>query len=683
MKFLSISWLFAITLFSQVPAPIIGGKDWTPQQLAPLFWGTASKTNFTDVAGTTPATNGQVVAHFRDYGGAFNNFKTPDGAVLTNIAGTDYLQFSGINIYTNPAMTVHNTNITIIFVGSHATNDGSAHYVIEGEVAATQRQIRLGRDTSTLNVFGTFGEGVSNAFQNLSATKELVDGTVYLQEMTVSGGHWQVGSFIVNGVPEWVWQPTNFGFWWDAVNPFSLIIGAKINQAFSYKGNMLDIIILQRRLTSSERALLLAYYNARGVAGIDHTFRVFNGGASVAFFPYVTENAPSSVIHGGTNSAGRTFVLKTTGAATSYGDIKGGPSFDRARFDVATNGVCKLIAFRPIQGVYESPPGTPLNAWQYRNTTNFDVIAASATITLSSTGRNDVAFTSVSGVREGDYVGIYIPGGTNALAINCYLNGAVDVTGHSWLEGEFSSGTNIAFTNAVANETPCVGIYSASPEIVYVGNSIMAGHGGPSSASPGTYCYNYLQLGATHGHMAASPAFHIRNTYGLNKSYRVIAQGGASWINLHQNPGGGRLGGLEWMVNFYAKETVVLESGSNDVAGGRTWAEIQEDIDAFRQCIAKDVRVMLLGIKPETSETDGQALTRRTYNTNYLNYARTHRWRYVDFDLTIGTNRPSTGFLDDMKPEFDSDGAHLTYPAGVNAWAGVIYTNLIATPWEN
>jgi lysophospholipase L1-like esterase len=116
--------------------------------------------------------------------------------------------------------------------------------------------------------------------------------------------------------------------------------------------------------------------------------------------------------------------------------------------------------------------------------------------------------------------------------------------------------------------------------------------------------------------------------------------------------------------------TIVVACGVNDISTGRTWNDVEADLDAIKALVVPPMRLALQEILPWTAGDDTQAATLRTYNTNLLTWCTANCVQLIRCHDAMGQNRVSTGQLDDLATANDLDGVHLT-DAGVDALAAI------------
>lgn len=117
-----------------------------------------------------------------------------------------------------------------------------------------------------------------------------------------------------------------------------------------------------------------------------------------------------------------------------------------------------------------------------------------------------------------------------------------------------------------------------------------------------------------------------------------------------------------------------LDVGVNDVSKGRTLSQYLSDMqDIIDAVVADDTSLLLIGsILPWTDGTDGQAATIRAWNVELSNLCQINDIPFINWTYYFGQERPSTGYLDDLKIAYDEDGVHIN-EAGNELYATILY----------
>jgi len=108
------------------------------------------------------------------------------------------------------------------------------------------------------------------------------------------------------------------------------------------------------------------------------------------------------------------------------------------------------------------------------------------------------------------------------------------------------------------------------------------------------------------------------------------------------------------------KQTIIIHSGVNDIQLSRTWPDVVSNLNNIATLITTQ-DVFISQMIPWTSGSDAQNLTRRTWNTNFSDWCATNTQFTLipDAASELGTNRASTGELDDIYGPYNVDGIHI------------------------
>lgn len=128
-----------------------------------------------------------------------------------------------------------------------------------------------------------------------------------------------------------------------------------------------------------------------------------------------------------------------------------------------------------------------------------------------------------------------------------------------------------------------------------------------------------------------------------------------------------------------APRFVFIHCGVNDLNNGRTWANVLSDLNSINAtCINSNAFLLVDEIFPWSNGSDAQSLTLRTWNTNIFQWCQTNaNAHFLESHDTFGTNRVSTGQLDDLSPTYDNDGVHVNATA-YDVWGQLLYDGLTA-----
>lgn len=124
-------------------------------------------------------------------------------------------------------------------------------------------------------------------------------------------------------------------------------------------------------------------------------------------------------------------------------------------------------------------------------------------------------------------------------------------------------------------------------------------------------------------------------------------------------------------------KVLIVGFGLNDITEGRTWEAIEADLDAIKVLFDASTaeKLFLMEMQPRTGETDAYNATLRQFNANFKTWANNNGARVIELHDEVGQIRLSSGEIDDIKPEYNQDGVHLTH-AGVDKFAEIVYRYL-------
>lgn len=255
--------------------------------------------------------------------------------------------------------------------------------------------------------------------------------------------------------------------------------------------------------------------------------------------------------------------------------------------------------------------------------------------------------------QRGDVLGLFL--GQNAeISVGDY--GVFDTP----FDTGDATGTGNTFGSSITQDMH-MAAYGDSPFAVFTGDSIFGGHtdwrtpfdtyavGAITQAPGGDSDFDVSQVVGT------SLGFEAAN---FSRGSQTFAWGVSTGVplSLQMNP-----------------HTLVLGFGVNDVAGGRTWAAVEADLDSIRTLAdtAGTPNLMVCEILPWTNGDDTDAGTIRTWNANLATWCAANDAVLIEAHDALGQTRGSTGELDDLNSSYDKDGVHLT-AAGVAAYGAVI-----------
>lgn len=260
----------------------------------------------------------------------------------------------------------------------------------------------------------------------------------------------------------------------------------------------------------------------------------------------------------------------------------------------------------------------------------------------------------VVGVQPGDDLGMYVPSVTAVWASNEVGSALKYETGD--------------VTGAFANSTPYndyrvdIRGYGPPPFLAVIGDSIQAGH-------HETFYRPFLDNGIS-GDPTGQPVHHIRSSFS-ELTYQNFSKGGQTWAFAVSNIAA---------VNAVKSRAVIFEFGANDVATGRTWVQVEADMNSCKAGLTNGQKIFVCEITPENIFTDAQAILAQTWNTNYAAWCAANGATLVPCHDAMAQTRSSTGGLDDLKTAYNFDGAHFKV-SGISAYAECIIDVLDNYSW--
>lgn len=112
-----------------------------------------------------------------------------------------------------------------------------------------------------------------------------------------------------------------------------------------------------------------------------------------------------------------------------------------------------------------------------------------------------------------------------------------------------------------------------------------------------------------------------------------------------------------------------MHCGYNDIAGARTWEDIEDDLDTIRGIIGSERIVYINQVIPKNNASAAWIALAESLNNNYAEYADNYGWRLVRCHNGMGVTSPHTGGPDTLNPTYSNgDAVHLSL-AGVDALA--------------
>lgn len=255
-------------------------------------------------------------------------------------------------------------------------------------------------------------------------------------------------------------------------------------------------------------------------------------------------------------------------------------------------------------------------------------------------GSNTIWLNDSTFIREGDYVGESIKdSGISGYAYYAPSYGTFQYFYKQDKLDIYYTRDSVDFIPSLLMMTHPIEIYMRSPDVVFIGDSIFAGHPGH---------YSFLETGFI-TNLNSSCEVHFGKFSGL--TYQNMGIGGQTTSHIRerfQND----------VINQYPKY-VVLEGGVNDVMVGTSDKIILENWEfMLSECVNNSIQPVVVLILPWTNGDAAQ-----TAQVNYINKQLTIL--SSKYNATIVDARDELGIYNketdkwSIKPEYDTDGVHL------------------------
>ncbi|XKM39562.1 SGNH/GDSL hydrolase family protein [Rhizobium ruizarguesonis] len=291
------------------------------------------------------------------------------------------------------------------------------------------------------------------------------------------------------------------------------------------------------------------------------------------------------------------------------------------------------------------------------NGSSYDVIATSPLIPVGAgTGLKTINIAAFGPFNMGDFVGFFMTGGTSTKSWTIGTNAANSI---KYIIGDAVGGE--VYTTE-ANADPCFEALGAPAFVTTDGDSLMEGH----NLGTGNMWHSPADVGPT-GNRNADPFYKaLPSLPGVN--YENVAVGGSTWANLVSRQ-------TTWVTRAKS-HSVVIMCGVNDIVNGRTWAQVEADMNTYLATLDAGTRLFLCEMIPYPG-TDAQAATIRDWNARYATWCDNNGAFLIPAWAAMGQLRVSTGFNDTLIAAYNIGDGHLT-TAGVNALAGLIADGFLA-----
>lgn len=248
-------------------------------------------------------------------------------------------------------------------------------------------------------------------------------------------------------------------------------------------------------------------------------------------------------------------------------------------------------------------------------------------------GTNYLSFGTGFPVQEGDTIAVWVSNTTQKVTVK-------SGQGLRYSASE-QSGSAYTFTTANAYQLN-LAVYGEPTAAVILGDSIMTPW--PWGFTAGAQS-DFIIGNATNG-----ITWKLHNELGYTRATANFSYHGKTMEHVNTNQ-------MRLATNTGAG-TLFIAAGVNDVDAGLAWSDVLTNLNSIR---AKHSGTLVFGeILPWTAGNDTEALTIRTWNTNLAVWCATSSASLLLVHDFFGTNRATTSQLDDLKPEFNLDGVHLT-----------------------
>jgi hypothetical protein len=255
-------------------------------------------------------------------------------------------------------------------------------------------------------------------------------------------------------------------------------------------------------------------------------------------------------------------------------------------------------------------------------------------------------------VEQGDHFGVY----HICVDNNDTLMGVATSVGSviKYAAGDLSAEASL--TSTTSDFAFLMEFVGEGPELCVTGDSIAEGSGNGAAKF-----YGHFQDAVAFGGASSSEmGYWVAKLLG-NITYQNLAKGNQTFAWVLST-------GIPACVAA-APDKILIHCGVNDVNTSRLWSAVESDLDAIRLLVPLTTELFIDEILPWTNgDTDEQALTIRTFNTNLATWCQANSATLILCHDAMGQVRTATGELDDLLADYDQDGVHLT-TAGLYALA--------------
>lgn len=322
-----------------------------------------------------------------------------------------------------------------------------------------------------------------------------------------------------------------------------------------------------------------------------------------------------------------------------------------------------------IEGIKIEAAARTADTWKFKlfrynaGTAQYDCIA-SRDFNPAETGINTIMFSPMVDALQGDIPGIYIP---NANYNRLYVGApASKAPLPRYCSGDVVVGASNAFASEYAQpyhlNMHCI---ARRPFVVFLGDSIFGG--GNGSVADDQWHTDQENAGGVHtpggnpGDIDLSVPETLSNLLPSLFVYQNFAKGGGTFATTVATQ-------LAYAVA--ARPTVLhIHCGVNDVAAGRTNAQITANLDTIRAALPS-TRLFIDEVLPWQG-SDASAVATRSFNAALAIWCAANDAVLVACHDEMATTRTSTGLLDDLNATYSNgDSVHLSY-AGVTKLAQI------------
>lgn len=340
-------------------------------------------------------------------------------------------------------------------------------------------------------------------------------------------------------------------------------------------------------------------------------------------------------------SGGRTIVL-------------GGPKYQIRQSGVITSGSYRTAS------LFSTSSAKLLIARKSGETWS---VVSSSTMETVATADTEHTFTLASPLScsVGDYVGVYLGGsgdGSQTVVATPDSDAISYVSNGDVSDGGDAIGSLL--TDSTYNLH--IAVDAKIPYLAVTGDSIVEGH------NEGNW-HSYLHSGNTiGGQESAEPGGVIRSLMGDDFRQQNHALGSTDFAWCLAT-------GVPAAVASGAK-AIWIHSGVNDQDNGRSYVDVEADLDAIRLLVPDATRLIITEILPWNGASDSSSTEIRTWNASIKAWCSANNVEWVSTYSEFGELRSSTGEYDNLKSAYDSgDGIHLS-TAGVQKLAELVIETL-------